>query len=58
LWDAFIGEEMSVQQVLTSYKDEVDVLDLALIREVRRVGRKRGLGRDQKHKEEELDSSC
>ena len=58
MWDAFIGEEVRLQLLSTNYKDKDDVLDLALIREVRRVGRKRGLGRDQKHKEEELDSSC
>jgi hypothetical protein len=31
LWDAFIGEEMRLEQVSTSYKDEDDGPDLALI---------------------------
>jgi hypothetical protein len=29
LWDAFIGEEMRLEQVLANYKDEVDGPDLA-----------------------------
>jgi len=42
LWDAFVGEEMRLEQVSTSYKDEDDVPDLALIGKVRRGGRKGG----------------
>jgi hypothetical protein len=45
LWDAFIREEMRLEEVLTSYKDEDDVIDPVLIREMRRGGRKRRLGR-------------
>jgi hypothetical protein len=44
LWDAFIGE-VRVEQVSTSYKDEDDGPDLALISKVKRRGRKGGPGR-------------
>jgi hypothetical protein len=40
LWDAFIGDEMRLDQVSTNYKDEDVVLDLTLIEKVRRGGRK------------------
>ena len=52
LWDAFIGEEMRLQQVSTSYED---VLDLALIGKVRKGGTE-GYGKSQK-KKEDLGSS-
>jgi hypothetical protein len=42
LWDVFIGEEIRLKQVSTSYKDEDDGPDLALIGKVRRGGRKGG----------------
>lgn len=45
LWDAFIGEEVRLQQVSMSYKDEDDELDLSLIRNIGRGGRKGGPGR-------------
>jgi len=56
LWDAFMGEEMRLQQVSTNYKDNDDVLDLALIGKVRRGGRKGGPRRGQNSKDEESDS--
>jgi hypothetical protein len=58
LWDAFIREEMRQQQVSTNYKDEDDVPDLALIENGGRGGRKGVLGRGQKSKLEESNSSC
>jgi hypothetical protein len=45
LWDDFIEEKTKLEQVLTSYKDEDDRPDLALIGKVRRGRRKGGLER-------------
>jgi hypothetical protein len=45
LWDVSIREEMRLEQVSTSYKNDDDVPNLALIRKMRRGGRKGGRGR-------------
>jgi hypothetical protein len=57
LWDAFTKEEMRLEQVSTNYKDKDDVPNLALDSKVRR-GRKGGLKRGHKGKDDESDSSC
>lgn len=58
LWDAFIGEEMRLEQVSTNYKNEDDGQDLALTSKVRRGGTIGGTKSKQKDKKEESNSSC
>jgi hypothetical protein len=53
---AFIGEEMRLEKVSTSYKDEDDGPNLALTSKVMRGGRKGGPGMGQKGEEEESNS--
>jgi hypothetical protein len=53
LWDAFIGEEMRLQYISTSYKD---VLNLSLIEKVTKEGKK-GSGKGQKKKEDSRSSN-
>lgn len=50
---AYIGEEMRLKQVSTSYKDEDNGPDIVFISKVRRGGRRGAVGRCQKSKEEE-----
>jgi hypothetical protein len=55
LWDAFIGEELRLQQVSNNFEDEVP--KLAFIEKMRKGGKK-GPKQDQKSEEESYQGKC